>query len=88
VTGQPSRQVAQHRRAEPGTPPGRNRSKSQPRAHRHGQSNAKHYKSNTITEVKEFRGKAHLLPAQDGWQEIADYALEWAVSHAHGVAAS
>ena len=45
-------------------------------------SNAKHYKSNTITEVKEYEGKAHLLPAQEGWEEIADYALEWAVEHA------
>ncbi len=45
-------------------------------------SNAKHYKSNTITEVKEFEGYAHLLPAQDGWEAIADEALEWAVSHA------
>lgn len=26
-------------------------------------SNAKHYKSNTITEVTEFPGRAHLLPA-------------------------
>ena len=25
---------------------------------------------------------AHLLPAQAGWEEVADYALEWAVSHA------
>ena len=46
-------------------------------------SNAKHYKSpNTITEVKEFEGFAHLLPAQNGWEEIADYALEWAEQHA------
>jgi pimeloyl-ACP methyl ester carboxylesterase len=45
-------------------------------------SNAKHYKSNTITEVKEYEGYAHLLPAQDGWEEIADYALDWALSHA------
>ena len=44
-------------------------------------SNAKHYKSATITEVKEFDGP-HLLPAQDGWQQVADYALEWAVKHA------
>jgi pimeloyl-ACP methyl ester carboxylesterase len=44
-------------------------------------SNAKHYKSNTVTEVVEFEGP-HLLPSRDGWQEIADYALEWAVSHA------
>ncbi|HEV8651837.1 MAG TPA: alpha/beta hydrolase [Actinomycetes bacterium] len=44
-------------------------------------SNAKHYKSDTVTEVVEFEGP-HLLPAQDGWEEIADYALEWAVRHA------
>jgi pimeloyl-ACP methyl ester carboxylesterase len=47
-------------------------------------SNAKHYKSNTITELKEYEGRAHLLPAQDGWEEVADYALEWAMSHARG----
>ena len=45
-------------------------------------SNAKHYKSPTITEVKEFEGYSHLLPAQEGWEEIADYALDWAVGHA------
>jgi pimeloyl-ACP methyl ester carboxylesterase len=47
-------------------------------------SNAKHYTSDTITEVREYEGYAHLLPAQEGWQEIADYALEWAVAHATG----
>jgi pimeloyl-ACP methyl ester carboxylesterase len=45
------------------------------------QSNAKHYKSNTITEVKQFDGP-HLLPAAPGWEEVADYALEWALTHA------
>ena len=50
------------------------------------QSNAKHYKSKTITEVKEYAGRAHLLPAQQGWEEIADYALEWAISHAQAAA--
>ncbi len=45
-------------------------------------SNAKHYKSNTITEVKEYEGRAHLLPAQEGWEEVADYALDWALAHA------
>ena len=45
-------------------------------------SNAKHYKSNTITELKEFAGRSHLMPAQNGWEEIADYALGWAVEHA------
>ena len=46
------------------------------------QSNAKHYKSNTITEVKEFPGRSHLMLAQPGWEEIADYALAWAAEHA------
>jgi pimeloyl-ACP methyl ester carboxylesterase len=45
-------------------------------------SNAKHYKSDTVTEVKEYEGRAHLLPAQEGWEEVADYALEWALEHA------
>ena len=47
------------------------------------QSNAKHYKApNTVAEVKEYEGRAHLLPAQEGWEEVADYALDWALSHA------
>ena len=45
------------------------------------QSNAKHYKSDTITEVKEFAGP-HLLPPAPGWEEVADYALDWALEHA------
>jgi pimeloyl-ACP methyl ester carboxylesterase len=45
-------------------------------------SNAKHYKSNTVTEVKEYEGRAHLMPAQEGWEEVADYALTWAAEHA------
>jgi len=44
-------------------------------------SNAKHYKSDTITEVKEFEGP-HLLPAAPGWEAVADHALSWAVDHA------
>jgi pimeloyl-ACP methyl ester carboxylesterase len=45
-------------------------------------SNAKHYKSATVTEVKVYPGRAHLLPAQAGWEEVADYALDWALEHA------
>ena len=45
-------------------------------------SNAKHYKSNTITEIKEFPGRSHLMPAQKGWEEVADYALSWTLEHA------
>jgi pimeloyl-ACP methyl ester carboxylesterase len=40
-------------------------------------SNAKHYKSDTITEIVEYDGP-HLLPSSPGWEEIADYALTWA----------
>jgi pimeloyl-ACP methyl ester carboxylesterase len=43
---------------------------------------AKHYKSNTVTEVKEYPGYAHFLPAQKGWEQIADDAPAWAVEHA------
>jgi uncharacterized protein YbjT (DUF2867 family) len=45
-------------------------------------SNAEHYKSHTITEIKDFPGRSHLMPAQRGWEEIADYALAWAEEHA------
>ncbi|GAA0222551.1 alpha/beta hydrolase [Cryptosporangium japonicum] len=45
-------------------------------------SNAKHYKSNTVTERREYEGYAHLLPAQKGWEQIADDVLEWALRHA------
>ncbi|HEX5898955.1 MAG TPA: alpha/beta hydrolase [Solirubrobacteraceae bacterium] len=51
------------------------------------QSNARHYKSNTVTELMQFEGP-HLLPAKDGWQEVADYALDWALSHATQAAPS
>lgn len=45
-------------------------------------SNRKHYKSQTITEIREYEGYAHLLPAQKGWERIADEALAWAVEQA------
>jgi hypothetical protein len=45
------------------------------------QSNLKHYKSDTLTEIVEYPGP-HLLPAWTNWQEVADYALQWAVDHA------
>jgi alpha-beta hydrolase superfamily lysophospholipase len=45
-------------------------------------SNAKHYKSDTLTEVKEYEGMAHLMPSQAGWEQVADDALAWAAEHA------
>jgi pimeloyl-ACP methyl ester carboxylesterase len=46
-------------------------------------SNAKHYEqSEALTEYKEFPGRSHFTVGQDGWEEVADYALDWAVGHA------
>src|ERR687892_234514 len=30
----------------------------------------------------EYEGRAHLMPSQTGWEEIADYALSWATAQA------
>ena len=43
---------------------------------------AKHYdKSKAITDYKEFPGRSHFTVGEDGWEEVADYALDWAVEH-------
>jgi len=44
-------------------------------------SNAAHYTKETLTEVKVVEGRSHLLPAQRGWEQAADYALSWAEQH-------
>jgi pimeloyl-ACP methyl ester carboxylesterase len=49
-------------------------------------SNAKHYKSAAVTEIKEYEGRSHLLPMEDGWEEVADFALSWALDHAQPAA--
>ncbi|MFI5658606.1 alpha/beta hydrolase [Streptomyces sp. NPDC051684] len=46
------------------------------------QSNARHYKSAALTEIREFPGMPHLLPAAPGWEDVADQALDWALAHA------
>ncbi|MCF2531038.1 alpha/beta hydrolase [Yinghuangia soli] len=46
-------------------------------------SNAKHYKApGTVTEHVVIPGRAHLMPAEDGWEAVADQALDWALAHA------
>lgn len=49
-------------------------------------SNAKHCTSKVVTDVKVYEGRAHRLPAEPGWQEIADYVLGWALDHARSAA--
>ena len=43
---------------------------------------AKYRKSTAITAYKEYPGRSHYTLGQDGWEEVADYALEWAAAHA------
>ncbi len=45
-------------------------------------SNAKHYKSDTVTEVEVYEGRDHAIIAEAGWEEVADRALEWALEQA------
>lgn len=35
----------------------------------------------TMTAVKEFPGRSHYIVGEPGWQEVADYALAWALEH-------
>jgi pimeloyl-ACP methyl ester carboxylesterase len=51
------------------------------------ESNRKHYKSATVTERIEFDGP-HLMIAGEGWEKIADTALDWALEHAKDPAAA
>jgi pimeloyl-ACP methyl ester carboxylesterase len=48
------------------------------------QSNAKHYRrAKSPTDYKEFEGRSHYsVIGGEGWEEVADYALEWAEEHA------
>jgi pimeloyl-ACP methyl ester carboxylesterase len=41
-----------------------------------------YHKSKAVTEYKEFAGRSHYIVGQDGWEEVADYALSWATTHA------
>jgi pimeloyl-ACP methyl ester carboxylesterase len=46
-------------------------------------SNFKKYaESKAVTEFKEFPGRSHFTVGQAGWEEVADYALDWATRQA------
>lgn len=36
------------------------------------------HRSKAITAYKEFSGRSHFILGQPGWEEVADFALEWA----------
>lgn len=51
-------------------------------------SNAKHWgKSRALTEYQEFEGRDHWTCAAPGWEDVADYALNWTAAHARPVSA-
>ncbi len=42
------------------------------------QKNFKKYKdSGSVTDFKEFPGRNHFIIGQKGWEEVADYCIEW-----------
>ncbi|HKD05560.1 MAG TPA: alpha/beta hydrolase [Bryobacteraceae bacterium] len=44
-------------------------------------------KSKTITDYKEFAGRTHYILGHPGWEEVSDYALDWALAHGSNPAA-
>jgi alpha-beta hydrolase superfamily lysophospholipase len=47
------------------------------------EANLKLYaQSKAITEYKAYPERTHYTLGQEGWEEVADYALDWAVHHA------
>ena len=43
-------------------------------------SNARHYhKSAAVTDFYEFPGRSHWTCGEPGWEQVADYALDWAI---------
>jgi pimeloyl-ACP methyl ester carboxylesterase len=43
----------------------------------------KQRKAPSATEHREFPGRCH-FPGQDGWEEVADFALSWTTEHSNG----
>ncbi|MEO7102334.1 MAG: alpha/beta fold hydrolase [Gemmatimonadaceae bacterium] len=39
-------------------------------------------KSKAVTDYREFPSRAHWTIGQPGWEQVADYSLDWAVKHA------
>lgn len=44
--------------------------------------NFRKYQSSAVTEYKEFPGRSHYIIAERGWEEVADFALHWALRQA------
>ena len=46
-------------------------------------NHAKYKKSRAVTDYQEFPNRSHLIIAQEGWEEVAQYALDWAEAAVH-----
>ena len=51
-----------------------------PSVNRHNAQKYSHSKA--VTAYREYPGRSHFTMIQDGWEELADYALSWAVENA------
>ena len=54
-----------------------------------GKAIVKKYRSTgspAVVEYREFAGRTHRIVSQDGWEEVAEYALTWATEHAEAAA--
>jgi pimeloyl-ACP methyl ester carboxylesterase len=40
--------------------------------------------SNAVTDYREFPNRTHHTVGQKGWEEVADFAIQWAAEHARG----
>ncbi len=40
--------------------------------------------SSAVTDYREFPNRTHHTVGQKGWEEVADYAVQWAAEHARG----
>jgi len=43
----------------------------------------KYHHARAVTAFKEFSGRTHLIIAEPGWEEVADYAIDWAEKTLH-----
>lgn len=49
------------------------------------EANTKLYrKSRSVTDYRMFPGRSHYILGQQGWEEVADYAMDWALKNASG----
>lgn len=44
----------------------------------------RYHRAPSVTDYAEFPGRTHYTVGQDGWEEVADKALSWAVEQTTG----